>query len=92
MQICSTQSVTVKRRDRALDSCIAGESDWTGAHRLVIDSLADGIDAARADAWISAFLREAGSVTGTIRINDALGIDANRDAVPHSALAIVVAR
>jgi hypothetical protein len=58
----------------------------------VIDGLADGIDAARADARISAFLREACPVTRTIRINDALGIDANRDAVPHSALAVIVAR
>lgn len=58
----------------------------------MINSLTDGIDAARADAGIPAFLREASSVARTIRINDAFRIDANRDAVPHSALAVVIAR
>lgn len=58
----------------------------------MINGLADGIDAARADARVSAFLREASPVTRTVRIDDTLGVGADRDAIPHSALAVVVAR
>lgn len=58
----------------------------------MINSLTDRIDTAGADAGISALLREASLVTRTIRINNALGIDANRDAVSYSTLAVVIAR
>lgn len=58
----------------------------------MINGLTDRIDTACADARIPALLREASLVTRTICINNALGIDANRDAVSHSTLAIVIAR
>lgn len=58
----------------------------------MINGLTDRIDTACADAGIPAFLREASLVTRTIRINNALGIDANRNAVSHSTLAVVIAR
>lgn len=75
-----------------LHSCIARESNRAGTHRLVIDGLAERIDAACGDARISTLLREAGLVARTIGVNDALGIDANRDAIPHSAFAVVITR
>lgn len=75
-----------------MHSGVAGETDRAGAHGLVVDGLAKGIDAARADAGIPAFLREASLVARAIGVDDALGVDTDRDAVSHSALAVVVAR
>lgn len=82
---------TAKSWNCALHSRVSCESNGTRTHWFVINGLTEGIDAARADARISAFLREAGLVTRTIRINNALGIDANRNAISHSALAVIIA-
>lgn len=85
-------NLTCKSWNCALHSGVARETDWAGAHRFVINSLAEGIDAARTDAGIPAFLREACLVAWTVGVDDALGIDADCDAVLHSALAVVIAR
>lgn len=75
-----------------MHSSVTRVTDWAGAHRFVINGLTEGIYAASTDAGISAFLREACLVTRAIGVDDALRIDADCDAVLHSALAVVIAR
>ena len=84
--------LTVFGGDAALEVGIAHESGWARADGFVVDSAADGVDAAGADAGVAALLREAGPIARTVVIDDALGIDAGSSAVAHLALAVAGAR
>lgn len=57
----------------------------------MVHRLAQGIDSASADAGISAFLAEAGLVSRTVGVDDTFWIDADCNAVPDPAFAVVAA-
>jgi hypothetical protein len=93
--VCRTRFssiLTVLGGDLALQVRIAEESFRAGAHGLVVDGAADGVDAAGPDAGIPAFLQEAGFVASAVRVDDALRLYANGHPVPDSALAVARTR
>lgn len=63
----------------------------TRANRLMVDSIANSIHAARIDAWIGAFLIEARTIRRTVIVCDAFGVRANCYAIHNTTNAIVIA-
>jgi hypothetical protein len=76
----------------ALDSCRSNESRWTAANRVVVDDLAQGVEATGIDARVFALLGKASLVTCAILVDDALRIVASSSSVHHAALSVDGAR
>lgn len=74
--------------DGTLKSRFAYVSRRTRADCVMVDHLADGVNTASVHTRISTLLVEAGLVTRTVLVDDALWVDAAGDAVDDSTLAV----
>lgn len=74
--------------DGTLESRFAYVSRRTRADCVMVDHLADGVDTASVHTRISTLLVEAGLVTWTVLVDDALWVDTAGNAVNDSTLAV----
>lgn len=74
--------------DGTLKPRFTNVSRRTRADRVMVDHLADGVNTASVHTRVSTLLVEAGFVTRTVLVDDALWVDAAGYAVDDSALAV----
>lgn len=79
---------TLFNPDGTLKSRFAYVSRRTRTDCVVVDHLADGVDTASVHTRVSTLLVEAGLVTWTVLVDNALWVDAAGNAVDDSTLAV----
>lgn len=81
----------MKRPRSTLEPWLSDEAGRTGADGIVIDHLADGVEAAGVHTRIATLLVEAGLVARAVLVDHALWVDARRDALDHTTLTVLAA-